>query len=152
VLTEIRNSESDPEAARQTFASRHPSSVHPTGVDITVLRTLSSHILRRSASIVAASLFALWELKNEAEEELLQSLPAASPFVAETKAELAISRTAVAFNGSVVEHYPGYQANLQQYVNTLVSSSDWDSGASIELVAARESSLLGAAVALACLE
>ena len=116
------------------------------------LRTLASCIARRSASIVAASLFALSELKAEAEEDLLRTLPAGSPFAVETETELGLGRTTVAFNGSVIEHYPGYQANLQKYLDELVNSSRRDSVATIELVAARESSLLGAAVALACLE
>ncbi|KAK5661959.1 hypothetical protein OQA88_10070 [Cercophora sp. LCS_1] len=139
------------ETARKIFTSHHPSSVEPTAADIAVLRALSSYIARRSASIIAASLFALWELKAEAEEELLRSLPADSPFVAETEAEMASPRTAVAFNGSVIEHYPGYRDILQKYTDDLVSSSERRGGA-IELVPARESSLLGAAVALACLE
>lgn len=149
-LTEL--SHDDPEAARQTFVSHHPSPVQPTGADITALKILSSHITRRSASIVAASVFALWELKLEAEEELLQTLPADSPFVAETEAEMKIARTAVAFNGSVIEQYPGYRANAQQYINDLVSSSSRNRGESIELIPTHESPLLGAAVALACLE
>lgn len=116
-----------------------------------LLTALSSYIARRSASIIAASLFALWELKAEAEEDLLRSLPADSPFIAETEAEIACSKASVAFNGSVIEHYPGYRDILQKYTDDLVSSSERKGGA-IELVPARESSLLGAAVALACLE
>ncbi|KAK0617405.1 hypothetical protein B0T14DRAFT_434625 [Immersiella caudata] len=142
----------DPEAARKIFASRHPSSVEPTAVDIAALQSLSSHIARRSASIVAASIFALWELKMEAEEELFRSLPAESPFFLDTEAEMKIAQTTVAYNGSVIEHYPGYLANTQQYINDLVSSNGRNKGESIELIAARESSILGAAVALACLE
>lgn len=141
------------DAGLQTFMARHPSSVDPTTVDIATLRTLSSYISRRSASIVAASLYALWELKHETETEFIESLSTDSLFKAETEAELDISRTTVAFNGSVIEHYPGYRANLQKYLDDLVASSGRHSaGVSIELVAARESSLLGAAVALACLE
>lgn len=139
------------ETARKIFTSCHPSSVEPTVADLAILRTLSSYIARRSASIIAASLFALWELKAEAEEEFLRSLPADSPFTAETEAELATPKASVAFNGSVIEHYPGYRDMLQRYTNDLVSSSVRKGGA-IELVPARESSLLGAAVALACLE
>lgn len=129
------------------------------------LRTLASHVSRRSASIVAASLFALWELKAESEREFYASLAAreseplaSSPaqFDAETAAELetAESQTSVAFNGSVIENYPGYRAHLQAYLDGLVAESGGggDGGrGSIALVEARESSLLGAAVALACL-
>jgi hexokinase len=142
----------DPEAAGKIFASRHASSVEPTAADIAALQSLSSHIAHRSASIVAASIHALWELKMEAEEELLQSLPAMSSFIAETEAEMQITQTTVAYNGSVIEHYPGYLATTQKYINDLVSSSGRGKVDSIKLIAARESSILGAAVALACLE
>ena len=105
---------------------------------------------RRSAAILAACVFALWELKAEAEEEYLRDLGddlEKSDFVADIKAEMELERTTVAFNGSVIEFYPEYQANCQGYIDSLLA----DSG-SIDLVPAKESSLLGAAVALACLE
>ncbi|KAJ4293870.1 N-acetylglucosamine kinase 1 [Collariella sp. IMI 366227] len=61
--------------ALATFSTRHPfPSYSPTVSDLSFLRTLSSHISRRSASLVAACLFALWELKSEAEHELLATL------------------------------------------------------------------------------
>ena len=135
------------------FASRHPSSIEPTAADISALRTLSSHIARRSASIIAASIVALWELKIEAEEDLLGILPADSPFAAETRVEMEIERPAVAFNGSVVENYPGYQDMVKEYIEKLlIADGRRDGVSSIELIPAKESSLLGAAVALACLE
>ncbi|KAK3903939.1 hypothetical protein C8A05DRAFT_42926 [Staphylotrichum tortipilum] len=134
------------------FTARHPSPVPATPSDISFLRTLSSHIARRSASLVAASLFALWELKSESERALLDSLTdPSSPFALETEAELAIAtkgRTAVAFNGSVVERYPGYGSALQGFVDGLVKG---EGEVGMELVEASESSLRGAAVALACL-
>jgi hexokinase len=122
------------------------------------LRTLATHIARRSASVVAASLFGLWELKAETEEEFLATLPeepsspSSSAFREETLAEMAIGEgvTTVAFNGSVVERYPGYRAGLQGFVDGLVAGSEVK-GARMVLVEAKESSLRGAAVALACL-
>ncbi|KAK4127318.1 actin-like ATPase domain-containing protein [Parathielavia appendiculata] len=131
--------------------------VPPTSADLSFLRTLASHIIRRSASVIAASIFALWELKAEAENELLSTLSPSSSFIAETETELQMARggtTTVAFNGSVVEQYPGYRERLQEYVNGLLAEEEeGESGVkgSIKLVAARESSLRGAAVALACL-
>ncbi|KAK4103307.1 actin-like ATPase domain-containing protein [Parathielavia hyrcaniae] len=155
--------------ALQTFTARHPSPggggvPPPTPADLSFLRTLASHITRRSASVVAAAIFALWELKAEAEAELLATLSLSSPFLAETEAELRMvarrpggGKTTVAFNGSVVEQYPGYSERLQEYVDGLLAEGGGEDGediggrGSIELVAARESSLRGAAVALACL-
>lgn len=68
-----------------------------------------------------------------------------------------LTGTMVAFNGSVIEHYPGYQDSLKGYINDLLasaspSSSDSSSAASMDFVPAKESSLLGAAVALASLD
>ena len=123
----------------------------PTAADLTALRSLSSFITRRSASIVAASLFALWQLKFDAEEEYLRSLSATHPFVTEIETELKLSRTMVSFNGSVIEHYPNYLINCQKYIDNLITSEGGMPG-TLELVAAKESSLLGAAVALACIE
>lgn len=58
----------------------------------------------------------------------------------------------VAFNGSVIEHYPNYLQNCQGYIDSLALSSAKGKAGTIRLVGAKESSLLGAAVALACLE
>ncbi|KAM7195222.1 hexokinase-1 [Naviculisporaceae sp. PSN 640] len=148
------------EKARSIYISRHPSSVEPTCEDIKFLKTLCSYISRRSASIVAASLIALWELKKEAEAEFLAGLSAddSTMFISDTEAEMKLTGTMVAFNGSVIEHYPGYQDNLKGYVdNLLASTSPSSSGssapvASMDFVPAKESSLLGAAVALASLD
>ncbi|KAJ4393328.1 N-acetylglucosamine kinase 1 [Gnomoniopsis smithogilvyi] len=124
------------------FKSRHPSPIEPTPVDIASLRTLASYISRRSSAIVAASLFALWEFKNEAESQ--------HPSVNSLQ-ELNMDNHVVAFNGSVIEQYPQYLENCQHYINALLSSAEGKLG-TISLVGAKESSLLGAAVALACLE
>lgn len=119
------------------------------------IRTLASLISRRSSALVAASIFALWDFKAEAEGEFLRSLtagPSESHFAAETQAELDLARTHVAFNGSVIEQYPDYLAGCQRYIDDLVSAEAGAAPGTVDLVAAKESSLLGAAVALACME
>ncbi|KAL2257033.1 hypothetical protein VTK26DRAFT_758 [Humicola hyalothermophila] len=145
--------------AFQTFTTRHPSAVQPTVADLTFLRTLSSQISRRSASIVAASLFALRELKVETERELLLSTATSSPQFSEAAAAeiklLTEGSTTVAYTGSVIENYPGYRAHLQAYLDELAGEKgdgEKTQAGSIALVEAKESSLLGAAVALACVE
>ncbi|GKT46536.1 hexokinase-1 [Colletotrichum spaethianum] len=123
------------------FVSRHPSSHTPTSSDISALRTLASFVSRRSAAIIAACLHAVWSLRLEAlgdekpEEESSERLEQESGLV----------RTMVAYNGSVIECYPGYLAMCQGYVDALVNRTD----RGIDLVPAKESSLLGAGVALA---
>jgi len=149
--------------------------------DLAALRALASYVSRRSAAIVAASVFALWELKREEERAYLRALlldsddnnddennnnnnNRAASFIDETRAEMARPETMVSFNGSVIEFYPDYLATCQRFINDLVASSlsDQDNEEeeeeerstlpSVNLVLAKESSLLGAAVALACLE
>ncbi|ROV96629.1 hypothetical protein VPNG_09024 [Cytospora leucostoma] len=167
------------ESSLATFKSRHPSPVEPTAADISFIRTLASYISRRSSAIVAASIFALWRFKDEAETEYLA--PPASPttssssqqppnhpqhFLTAARGELDLQGHVVAFNGSVMEQYPLYLQNCQNYLNQLVASPSSPSSSpsihghdvggmeapTIRLVGAKESSLLGAAVALACLE
>lgn len=135
------------------FQSRHPSPVEPTTADIAFIRSLASYISRRSAAIVASSLFALWQFKNEAEADLLASSHPGRPHFAgaAARSELALDGHVVAFNGSVIEHYPRYLQNCQGYIDVLLSSVGARPG-TISLAGAKESSLLGAAVALACLE
>lgn len=58
----------------------------------------------------------------------------------------------VAYNGSVMENYPGYQANCQEYLNKLAMRSGARASCILELEHAEESSLLGAAIAVACLD
>ena len=78
---------------------------------------------------------ALWQLHNEAES------------ITAKESE----HTLVAYNGSVMENYPGFEATCQQRLNGLVEASGGKTGV-VELMYAEESSLLGAAVAVACLD
>lgn len=122
-----------------------------------VVRELATFVARRSSALLAACVFGLWELRHETEAEYLESQPPLShllptprkmSFVAEAKAETALPHTKVAYNGSVIERYPAYRENCQAYLDDLVAQSEH--AGQIELVPALESSILGAAVALAC--
>jgi hexokinase len=130
------------------FKSRHPCVAEPTAADMVTLRALSSRISRRSSAIVAAAIVALWELKGEAEREYQAALPDGSPFAERVDREITLDDMIVAFNGSVIERYPGYRSNCQRYIDDLVGAG---SKGRLTLVEAKESSLLGAAVSLACL-
>ncbi|KDN63296.1 putative hexokinase [Colletotrichum sublineola] len=123
------------------FVSRHPSSHTPTSSDMSALRSLASFVSRRSAAIIAACLHAVWSLRLEALGEENPEDEASNRVAQESS----LVRTMVAYNGSVIECYPGYLAMCQHYVDALVSQKD----RSIDLVPAKESSLLGAGVALA---
>lgn len=79
-------------------------------------------------------------------------------------AERQFTRTTIAYNGSIMESYPGYKGMCQEYIDVLVkeslkegvvredagkTASTKRSAIGIDLVPASEGSLLGAAVALA---
>jgi hexokinase len=122
-------------AARQIFLARHPMLQAPTASDLQALRFIASSVASRASSIVAAGIHALWELRNAAE-----NISAG-----------ACEHTLVAYNGSVMEHYPGFRAQCQRELDGLVEASGGAAGM-VELMYAKESSLVGAAVAVACLD
>lgn len=119
----------------QIFISRHPSTHTPTIADLQALQLISSHVAHRAAGVVAAGVHALWQLRNEAESMTADDW----------------EHTLVAYNGSVIENYPGFKETCQQWLDGLVELSGGKAGV-IELMYAEESSLLGAAVAVACLD
>lgn len=144
------------------FTAQHPSSHTPTPSDLAALRSLASFVSRRSAAIIAACLHAVWSLRleslaEEKETNTRRTAPTNHDSAEEDEdedvellhqrieKETSLSRTMVAYNGSVIECYPGYLAMCQSYVDALVNRGD----RSVELVPAKESSLLGAGVALA---
>ncbi|KAI1656318.1 hexokinase [Daldinia decipiens] len=146
------------EKAISQFTTHHPSTTSPTLSDITAIRTFATYISRRSAALLAASVFSLWELRHETEAELAAASPKPtpsndsavvlpSPSIDEELKEVEVS-TKVAFNGSVIEHYPQYRATCQRYIDDLVLHSEHVG--SVDLVPTVESSIIGAAVALAC--
>ncbi|KAK4195412.1 putative hexokinase [Triangularia verruculosa] len=116
------------------FHTLHPSPIPATPTDLQFLRSVASFVTQRSASIVAASLHALHEIDVE-DSPYHQSPP---PEIIKT----------IAYAGSVVEHYPNYLSNLQSYLDQLSLNTPTH----FKLVPAKESSVLGAAVALACLD
>jgi hexokinase len=132
------------------FAARHPSTIQPTVADVTFIRDLASLVTRRSAALLAASVFSLWELRHETESEYMQSIipdGMETGSAREAEVDTPLPCTKVAFNGSVIEHYPQYRSNCQHFLDGLVARSEHPG--SVDLVPAIESSLIGAAVALA---
>jgi hexokinase len=108
----------------------------PSHDDVAAIRTIASHASHRAGAMVATALHALWQVKNDAEGIQPQD-----------------SRHAVvAYNGSVMENYPGYQSTCQDYLNKLAARSGATAPCILELEHAEESSLLGAAIAVACLD
>jgi hexokinase len=121
--------------AQQVFLAHHPMASQPTVADLQAVCLIASNVAYRASSVVAAGIHALWEVRNEAE--------GISPSDSE--------HTLVAYNGSVMENYPGFRASCQSKVDGLIEASGGKAGM-VELMYAAESSLLGAAVAVACLD
>lgn len=121
--------------AIQLFTSRHPSTYTPTTADLYTLSVIASYVSRRAAGVLAGGVHALWSLRNDAE----------------TTPAFEQAHTIVAYNGSVIEQYPKFRETCQQQIDDLVEASGGKRGA-VELMYAEESSLLGAAVAVACLD
>ncbi|PHH61315.1 hypothetical protein CDD81_494 [Ophiocordyceps australis] len=138
--------------AIRVFSERHASSHTPTAADLAAVKVIASFISMRSSALVATCVFTLWEHRLEIEKTYISSLPEFSPARLEAEADMKLETTTVAFNGSVIEHYTGYLDNCQRFVDDLIRSRDLSEPRSIRLVPAKESSLMGAAVALACVE
>ncbi|RKF78615.1 Hexokinase-1 [Golovinomyces cichoracearum] len=118
--------------AGQILHEKHPSLVAPTRKDMLALRFISSHVIYRASSLVAAAIHSLWQLCNE-----VRSISSED-----------YSKTLVACNGSVIEYYPGFKVACQSRLDSLVQESGGERGL-VKLVIAENSSLLGAAVASA---
>jgi len=101
------------------------------------VRLVAAALAKRASALIAAAVHALWEVRADAE--------------ANNGGQNAKFPSVVACNGSVIQNYPGFKGNCQGYIDTLVEMSGGERG-SLDLVTAVESSLLGAAVAVACVE
>lgn len=115
------------------------------------IKSLSSFVSVRSSALVATCLYTLWEARLEGEGDFVKTLAQDSPLRKAVEEDMQLEKTTVSFNGSVIEHYPGYLEGCQRYINELLQSNGYAKTRSIELVPAKESSLIGAAVTLACI-
>ncbi|KAK2590580.1 N-acetylglucosamine kinase 1 [Conoideocrella luteorostrata] len=140
------------EDAIRIFSERHPSKYQPTTFDLSAIKAISSFVSVRSSALVATCVFTLWDLRLDFEQQYIDPLPVSSPERKRVEADMKLESTTVAFNGSVIENYPGYLTSCQRYLNDLVESKGLPERRNIGLVPAKESSLMGAAVALACVE
>ncbi|KAH0601576.1 hypothetical protein MHUMG1_00453 [Metarhizium humberi] len=140
------------EEAIKIFSDRHPSSYTPTSSDLIAIKALSSFVSIRSSALVATCVYTLWDLRLDFEQQYVDTLHESSPERKRVEDDMKLESTTVAFNGSVIENYPGYLANCQRYLDELIESKSLPEPRSIGLIAAKESSLMGAAVALACVE
>ncbi|ATY66474.1 hexokinase-1 [Cordyceps militaris] len=137
--------------AIKLFSERHPSTHIPTTADMAAIKALATFVSVRSSALVATCLYTLWDARLEGERDLVKTLPADSPLRKRVEEDIELEKTTVSFNGSVIENFPGYLESCQRYITELLQSKGYAKTRSIELVIAKESSLIGAAVALACI-
>ncbi|KAH8808568.1 hypothetical protein F5884DRAFT_376073 [Xylogone sp. PMI_703] len=61
--------------AISVFTSAHPSNPSPTKSDIKALRTIASHVSYRASAMIAAGVYALWQLSSEGESTAASPIP-----------------------------------------------------------------------------
>ncbi|KAF5026142.1 hypothetical protein F66182_1790 [Fusarium sp. NRRL 66182] len=145
---------SDLEKACKQFSSRHPANHDPTAADLSFLKQLASFISKRSSALVATGVYAFWGLRIDSQNKFVSTLSPDSPLRDSARADRDLAETTVAYNGGVIESYPGYLDSCQSFLDDLVAAEETEKTGkqTIKLVSAKESSLMGAAVALASLE
>ncbi|EMF11174.1 hexokinase-1 [Sphaerulina musiva SO2202] len=130
--------ESDPsrnlEKARSLFLQAHPLPSTPRTRDLELVRDVACLVSRRAAAHLATAMHALWTVRTEAE--------------ALTRSSAGVT---IACNGTIIEKYPGFRQRCQTYLDDLCEQSGGSRGA-VTLSMAPESSIFGAAVAVACME
>lgn len=123
------------DVAKVTFTKAHPTRTAPRLCELHFIREIAGLVSRRAAAYLAAALHALWTIRTEAE--------GLEPGDA--------THVTVACNGTVIEKYPRYRELCQKHLDDLCLQSGASRGA-VMLKMAPESSIFGAAVAVACME
>lgn len=123
------------EKARAAFLQAHPMRSPPRLSELEFVRDIARMVSKRAAAYLASALHALWKVRTESE--------GLAPGEA--------THVTIACNGTIVEKYPGYRDLCQRHLDDLCVASGASRGA-VTLKMAPESSIFGAAVAVACME
>jgi hexokinase len=104
-------------------------------------------VTRRAAYLLAAGVHAMWSLHRSA------SLQASGSALDERSGT--VHPSSFAYNGSVLERYPGFRERVQRVVDELMAAEAEGEGEgkgppAVLLHIAEESAIFGAAVAVAC--
>ncbi|PIA97731.1 Hexokinase-1 [Cercospora beticola] len=121
------------EKARAVFLQAHPMRSTPRTRDLQFVRDIAMLISRRASAYIATAMHALWRVRSES--EALDNADGVT----------------IACNGTIIEKYPGFRERCQQYLDDLCEKSGAPRGA-VTLSLAPESSIFGAAVAVACMD
>ena len=120
--------------ASTAFQNAHPMRTPPKLRELEFIRDIGRMASTRGAAYLATSLHALWAVRTASE--------GMEP--GET------SHVTIACDGSMIEKYPGFRQCTQRYLDKLCVLSGASEGA-VTLEMAPESSIFGAAVAVACM-
>lgn len=120
-----------------------------TETDRGFLRSLSATISYRSAALLAASIHSLCELRREGLQQIAVSSATKEEDRVAASMEASLEETTIAFTGSVIESYPGYLDICERLVGNLEANGVEGAVGRVRFVRAVESSLFGAAIALA---
>ncbi|CAK4031940.1 related to Hexokinase-1 [Lecanosticta acicola] len=121
--------------ARAAFLQAHPMRSPPRLSELEFIRDIARMVSKRAAAYLASALHALWKVRTESE--------GFAPGEA--------THVTIACNGTIVEKYPDYRELCQRHLDDLCVASGASRGA-VTLKMAPESSIYGAAVAVACME
>jgi hexokinase len=150
--------------AKRVLDMEHP--LHPvdggwSDGDVQFLRETARRVARRGAAVLASAVHALWMVRNEAEAEAeaeaegcrevkeglevkVLEVTEGAPGSATPMKHPHPHHTVMACSGSVIQNYPRFREACQGFLDELVGEEGV-----IELKCVVESSLLGAAVAVA---
>jgi hexokinase len=140
------------------FTTSHPCSKPPSDTDMIFLSSLANSIPKRAAAILAAAIHAVWSLNTKTEIQPQQYLSDPHDHLRAQSQDQVLSPdeqhpqhiSRIAYDGSVIQFYPHFKDSCQAYIDTLLSRSGYEGALVLEC--ASESSLLGAAVAVACVD
>lgn len=137
VLSLIADSESV-EESWTLFCAAYGGNDVVSDEDIVFIKTVCHHVSQRAIAVVAAGIHGLWCLRRASmDKTTLRNHDGED------------DSTTIACDGSVIQSYPGFRAACESLVNRMVEESV-DVPHTLHLDMTFESSLVGAAVAVAC--
>ncbi|WPG99914.1 hexokinase-1 [Acrodontium crateriforme] len=121
--------------ASALFLKSHPLRITPRPSELRFIRNVSQWVSHRATTYLAVVLHALWAFRTAEEGSQIGK----------------DMEMAVACHGTIIEKYPQFLLNTQQQLDDLCLLSGAKKGA-VALEIAPESSIFGAAVAVACIQ
>lgn len=160
IVAVIEGDDSPTLSISRTYIQTHHSFPNPpTPADLLFLRTVCCSVSRRSAAYLATGIHALYRLRSELETEasqLAQQLQTGLPSPAPSPIDDCDGngKLTIACEGSIINKYPGFRDRCQNYIERTIKAEGkgMKEGDCVVLETAFESAIVGAAVAVACVE